>query len=74
LSISIAKLWLSGTVTAADHVIVHVADEHDVVVPAGVVAPSMKSAARVVAGDTYSADRARLAFDVAGGTAMLIVP
>ncbi len=50
LSISIAKLWLAGRLSVADHVMVHVVVQ--AAVPAGAVAPSMNTAARVVAGDT----------------------
>jgi len=50
LSISTAKVWAAGTLSAADHAIVQ-ADVHDVVEPAGVVAPSMKTAAPVVPGE-----------------------
>jgi hypothetical protein len=68
-----AKLCTAGTVIAADHTIVHAADVHEVAVPAGVVAPSIKSAARVVPGDTYSADRIAL-LALAGGTAIVMMP
>ena len=52
LSVSTAKLCTAGTVSAADHMIEHEDDVHDVALPAGAVAPSMNTAARVVAGDT----------------------
>jgi hypothetical protein len=68
-------VWLAGNVSRADHAIVHDEDVHVAVLPAGIVAPSMKSAACVVACDTYAGNRvAWLVLEVIGGTAMTIVP
>jgi hypothetical protein len=55
LSVSIAKLCIAGTASAAAHEIVQADAVHDVVVPAGAAPPSMNKVACVVAVDTYDA-------------------
>jgi hypothetical protein len=59
---------------AADHVIVQADDEHDVVEPAGAVAPSMKTAALVVAGEMYAGLRTLLDARFGRGMRIVIVP
>jgi hypothetical protein len=67
-------VWAAGTLIAADHAIVHDDDVHDVVEPAGVVAASMKSAARVVPAEMYMGLRTSRAAPRADGTWIVIVP
>jgi hypothetical protein len=74
LSISTAKVWAAGTLMAADHVIVQADDEHDVVEPAGAVAPSIKTAALVVAGEMYAGLRTLLDQRFGRGIRIVIVP
>jgi hypothetical protein len=63
VSVSTAKVWEAGTVSAADQLIVQpvpvpVTAEQVVVEPAALAAPSMNTAAWVVAAETYAGFRA----------------
>jgi hypothetical protein len=59
---------------AADHESVHADDVHDVVEPAGAVAPSMKTAALVVPGEMYAGLRTLRDARGAGGIRIVMVP
>jgi hypothetical protein len=79
LSISTANVWAEGTPNDTDQLIVQpepllTVALQVVVEPAGVVAPSMKSAARVVPAEIYERLRDSLAAPGLGGTTMVTVP